>query len=541
MPSRPWRRCSPIREACCRSSACRSCSQASPPALLGRLTVGFFLDDRRATQLKAVTGSEIAFAANGRVLSASLPPEARAPLARLIDARDVTEVELGGERYMMVARPLQGSRGGPHAERRLAHDADSARAVRPRALPGYGSHGSRRRAGGRAPAGHGAQLPRGAHGDASVVGRDLGHARGGGHRRPDAPRRGAGARLGGRGRAAAGERLQHADRIDRLVPAPGGSARAAVVAGTAVHRGGARDPQSADDHPRLAGRASRLGVERRGARSRVGHRRGDASAEPAGHRGPGLRQAGAVRPGRGQPERGVPRLGGRGVGRGRAARSRPRPRSGAATDDDRRRTAAHRAHQHPGQRPSCGRGVRERQRRAARRRPARGREDGPLGRARPDHDLRRRRGHRRRRAASTSSTRTSRRAAPARVSASRSPRTSSRAWAAASWCAASATSAPTCASTCPCGRREAPHDGGPRVDPARRRRREDPQAAGPRPQGGRPRRGARRERARRDARDGGAPVRPGGRGQPDAGHVGARHGARGDGVVDGQPSGRSWC
>jgi signal transduction histidine kinase len=78
-----------------------------PAGLLGRLTVGFFLDDRRAAQLKAVTGSEIAFAANGRVLSASLPAEARGPLARLIDATDVTEVELGGEPFMMVARPLQ--------------------------------------------------------------------------------------------------------------------------------------------------------------------------------------------------------------------------------------------------------------------------------------------------------------------------------------------------------------------------------------------------------------------------------------------------
>ena len=86
-----------------------------PAGLLGRLTVGFFLDDRRAAQLKAVTGSEIAFAANGRVLSASLPPEARAPLAQLINAKDVTEVEVGGERYMMVARPLQGGGEGPDA------------------------------------------------------------------------------------------------------------------------------------------------------------------------------------------------------------------------------------------------------------------------------------------------------------------------------------------------------------------------------------------------------------------------------------------
>ena len=81
--------------------------------MLGRLTVGFFLDDRRAAQLKAVTGSEIAFAANGRVLSASLPPEARGPLAQLINAKDVNEVEVGGKLYMMVSRPLQGYRRRP--------------------------------------------------------------------------------------------------------------------------------------------------------------------------------------------------------------------------------------------------------------------------------------------------------------------------------------------------------------------------------------------------------------------------------------------
>jgi signal transduction histidine kinase len=87
-----------------------------PAGLLGRLTVGFFLDDRRAAQLKAVTGSEIAFAANGRVLSASLPAEARGPLARLIDAAGVTEVELGGEQFVMVARPLQKPGPGAHVE-----------------------------------------------------------------------------------------------------------------------------------------------------------------------------------------------------------------------------------------------------------------------------------------------------------------------------------------------------------------------------------------------------------------------------------------
>src|SRR5688500_7070665 len=44
-----------------------------PPEILGRLTVGFFLDDTLAAQFKGVTGAEIAFAAGGRVLAASIP------------------------------------------------------------------------------------------------------------------------------------------------------------------------------------------------------------------------------------------------------------------------------------------------------------------------------------------------------------------------------------------------------------------------------------------------------------------------------------
>ena len=78
----------------------------APPGFLGRLTVGFFLDDRRAAQFKAVTGSEIAFAANGRVLSSSLPYVAREPLSRMLNATGVSDVELGGEHFAIVARPM---------------------------------------------------------------------------------------------------------------------------------------------------------------------------------------------------------------------------------------------------------------------------------------------------------------------------------------------------------------------------------------------------------------------------------------------------
>ena len=40
--------------------------------MLGTLTAGFLLDDRRAEQLKRATGSDIAFAMNGRIVAATL-------------------------------------------------------------------------------------------------------------------------------------------------------------------------------------------------------------------------------------------------------------------------------------------------------------------------------------------------------------------------------------------------------------------------------------------------------------------------------------
>ncbi len=77
-----------------------------PTDVLGRLTVGFFLDDRRASQIKAVTGSEIAFAAEGHVLSASLPQESRAALSPLLGSVGMASVTLQDGEYLMVARPM---------------------------------------------------------------------------------------------------------------------------------------------------------------------------------------------------------------------------------------------------------------------------------------------------------------------------------------------------------------------------------------------------------------------------------------------------
>ena len=50
------------------------------PDILGRLTVGFFLDDRLAAEFKRLTGSDIAFAVNGQILASTLP-SANAPAA----------------------------------------------------------------------------------------------------------------------------------------------------------------------------------------------------------------------------------------------------------------------------------------------------------------------------------------------------------------------------------------------------------------------------------------------------------------------------
>jgi signal transduction histidine kinase len=77
-----------------------------PTNVTGLLTVGFFLDDRRASLFKTVTGTEIAFAAGGRVLASSLAPEARGELQALPAESATTLVSLRGEDYVMVSRPF---------------------------------------------------------------------------------------------------------------------------------------------------------------------------------------------------------------------------------------------------------------------------------------------------------------------------------------------------------------------------------------------------------------------------------------------------
>ena len=75
------------------------------PDVLGTLSVGFLLDDGFAGQLKQLTGSDIAFAMEGLVLSSTLPPEDRAALSSVLrQGTAVTNIRLHGEEF--AARPM---------------------------------------------------------------------------------------------------------------------------------------------------------------------------------------------------------------------------------------------------------------------------------------------------------------------------------------------------------------------------------------------------------------------------------------------------
>jgi signal transduction histidine kinase len=76
------------------------------PDILGRLTVGHFLDDLLAAEFKGLTGSEIAFGAEGVILASTLPADARPLLTRALRSASVTAVTLGDQEYLAVARPL---------------------------------------------------------------------------------------------------------------------------------------------------------------------------------------------------------------------------------------------------------------------------------------------------------------------------------------------------------------------------------------------------------------------------------------------------
>ena len=63
--------------------------------VLGRLSVGFFMDDAVASRLRELTGSEVAFVSDGRVLASSLPAAMRPGLEALVTVRRTVQCAAG--------------------------------------------------------------------------------------------------------------------------------------------------------------------------------------------------------------------------------------------------------------------------------------------------------------------------------------------------------------------------------------------------------------------------------------------------------------
>ena len=76
------------------------------PQILGSVTVGFLLNEALASQLKAVTGSDIAFAVGGDILTSTLPREYDKALASRLHGASVSAVALGPDEYVALPLPL---------------------------------------------------------------------------------------------------------------------------------------------------------------------------------------------------------------------------------------------------------------------------------------------------------------------------------------------------------------------------------------------------------------------------------------------------
>ena len=85
------------------------------PDILGRLTVGVFLDDGLAAEFKELTGSEIAFGTRGRLLASTLPPDVRPALEPAMSDPTMRSVSIDGEEFLVLARPLLAADGAPDA------------------------------------------------------------------------------------------------------------------------------------------------------------------------------------------------------------------------------------------------------------------------------------------------------------------------------------------------------------------------------------------------------------------------------------------
>jgi signal transduction histidine kinase len=82
------------------------------PQILGSVSVGFLLNEALASQLKAITGSDVAFGMGGHVLTTTLPREHDEILNRSLRSTSVSTVVLDRDEYIVLPQQLAGSTGG---------------------------------------------------------------------------------------------------------------------------------------------------------------------------------------------------------------------------------------------------------------------------------------------------------------------------------------------------------------------------------------------------------------------------------------------
>lgn len=82
------------------------------PDVLGVLSVGYLLDDRRAAQFKTVTGADIAFAMGGTVRASTLDPGAADVLQEILTSPSSHRVVIGDAEYVALTQPLSSTPGG---------------------------------------------------------------------------------------------------------------------------------------------------------------------------------------------------------------------------------------------------------------------------------------------------------------------------------------------------------------------------------------------------------------------------------------------
>jgi signal transduction histidine kinase len=70
------------------------------------LSVGFLLDDALAMELKAITGSDVAFGMEGRILATTMPRTYDELLARHLHTFGVSNVKLGSDEYIVLPQAL---------------------------------------------------------------------------------------------------------------------------------------------------------------------------------------------------------------------------------------------------------------------------------------------------------------------------------------------------------------------------------------------------------------------------------------------------